>query len=156
MTHRPVALAALSLAGILGCGPRAPSAAAPPAAAGEFRDTHHTRLRGTVVDGRGAPLDSVVVQTLRLENPALGSLAYNRAMTAAGGSFTLPVELITNEPGIDTATARVVVRAVAFPPRYPRPSPDRYYTAEATVTVRVVPARRPAETYPVRLVLPLP
>ena len=152
MTHRPAVLLALA---VLACGPaRAPSSA-PPGPRGEFGDTHHARLQGTVVDGRGAPLASVTVATLRLADPAAGSLAYNRAVTDADGRFTLPVELIAFDRA-DTVSVRVVVRAAALPPRYPRPSADTYYTAEIAVPVRVVPASRPPEVFPVRLAIPVP
>jgi hypothetical protein len=56
----------------------------------------------------------------------------------------------------DTATLHVVVRAAAFPPRYPRPSPDAYYTTEAAIPVRFVPARNEPAHATVRLVLPSP
>lgn len=122
---------------------------------GEFRDSHHARLRGTVTDARGAPLDSVEVVTLRLADPSRGSLAQHRARTDAAGAFYLPVGMIA-PGGTDTATVEVVVRATAFPPRYPRPSADGFYTAEITVPVRVVPANREPAVVPVRLVVPVP
>lgn len=122
---------------------------------GEFRDTHHARLQGTVTNAAGAPLDSVEVVTLRLADPSRGSLAQHRVRTDAAGRFLLPVGLIA-PGGTDTATVEVVVRATAFPPRYPRPSADGFYAAEIVVPVRVVPASRAPEAVPVRLVVPVP
>ncbi|HEX7243297.1 MAG TPA: hypothetical protein VF263_23645, partial [Longimicrobiaceae bacterium] len=153
MMHRLSALAVLAL---LACGPaREPSAGAPPAVQGEFRDTHHAVVRGSVVDGRGRLLEAIEVAAVRLADPSVASLAYASVRTDGAGSFTLPVGVIVHDR-TDTATLRLVVRAAAFPPRYPRPSPDAYHTAETTVAVRVVRAGRPAETFPVRLVLPIP
>ena len=154
MLHRLTAL--LSLA-VLACGPsRAPSGDAPPTAGGEFRNTHHAVVRGSVVNGRGQPLREVEVAAVRLADPSVASLAYGSVRTDGAGSFTLPVGMIVHHPGTDTATVQLVVRAAAFPPRYPRPSPDAYYTAETTVAVRAVRTSRPAEAVSVRLVLPLP
>lgn len=122
----------------------------------EFRDSHHARLQGVVVNGRGEPLGEVEVVTWALTDPQMGSLAQNRAVTDASGRFFLPVGMIA-AAGTDTATVRVVVRATAFAPRYPRPTPGTYYTAEATVPVRVGPANlEPAVAAPVRLVVPVP
>jgi hypothetical protein len=154
---RFAALAALMLAG---CAPR-PGAGndAPPiptgGMGGEFRDSHHARLQGTVTNAAGAPLDSVEVVTLRLADRSRGSLAQHRARTDAAGRFLLPVGLIA-PGGTDTATVEVVVRATAFPPRYPRPSGDGFYGAEIVVPVRVVPASRAPEVIPIRLVVPVP
>jgi hypothetical protein len=154
MTHRLTVLAALT---VLACGPtRAPSAGAPPASGGEFRDTHHALVRGTVVNGRGQPLEEVEVAAVRLADPSLASLAYHSVRTDGAGRFTLPVGMIAHRPGSDTATVQLVVRAAAFPPRYPRPSPNAYHTMETTVAVRVVHTGRPPEAVTARLVLPVP
>lgn len=153
MMHRLSALAALAL---LACGPsRAPSVDAPPSAQGEFRDTHHAVVRGSVVNGRGEPLEAVEVAAVRLADPAVASLTYASVRTDGAGSFTLPVGVISHDR-TDTVTVRLVVRAAAFPPRYPRPSPDSYHTAETTVPVRVVRTARPPETFLLRLVLHVP
>lgn len=122
---------------------------------GEFRDSHHARLQGTVANAAGAPLDGVEVVTLRLADRSRGSLAQHRVRTDAAGRFFLPVGLIA-AGGTDTATVDVVVRATALPPRYPRPSADGYYEAEIVVPVRVVPANRAPEVIPVRMVVPVP
>lgn len=146
----------------LACAPAPPPAASTepqpepvrrPAAA--TLDTHHARLQGRVTNARRAPLDSVEVVTLRLADPSQGSLSFHRATTDTAGSFSLPVALITRA-GSDTATVEVVVRATAFPPRYPRPTATSYYTAETTVAVRVGPVSRAPAVFPVRLVLGLP
>lgn len=151
MTHRLAAVLALSL---LACGkPREPAPAVP--TGGEFRNTHHALLRGTVLSERGQPLEAVEVATLRLADPSFASLAYHRTWTDAAGSFTLPVGMIAHAR-TDTATVQVVVRASALPPRYPRRSADAYYTTETTVAVRVVPAGREAAPVSVRLSLPVP
>jgi hypothetical protein len=151
MMDRLAALLALSL---LACG--APRAVAPEApSAGEFRDTHHALLRGTVLNGRGQALEGVDVAAVRLADPSVASLAYHRTSTDAAGTFVLPVGMIVHAQ-TDTATVQVVVRAAALPPRYPRPSPDAYYTTETTVAVRVVPTGREPAPVSVRLALPIP
>jgi len=153
MMHRLSALLALA---VLACGPaRAPSTGAPPTAQGEFRDTHHAVVRGSVVNGRGQPLEGVEVATIRLADPSVASLAYHRTWTDASGAFTLPVGMLAHHAA-DTATVQVVVRAAAFPPRYPRPSPSAYHTVETTIPVRVAPVSRPPDVFPIRLVLPIP
>ncbi|HEU4457482.1 MAG TPA: hypothetical protein VFR81_30710 [Longimicrobium sp.] len=153
MTHRLAAVLAFSL--LASCLSRGTvgAPAAPPA--GEFRDTHRGLLRGTVLNGRGEPLEGVEVAAVRLADPSVASLAYGRAWTDAAGSFTLPLGMIAHAR-TDTATVRVVVRAAAFPPRYPRPSPDAYYTTEAIAGVRITPTGREPAPTSVRLVLPIP
>ncbi len=154
------ALSALALAAAA-CTPGPGAAGAqgtdgPPAGrGGEFRDSHHARLRGTVTDSRGAGLDSVEVVTLGLGDPSRGSLSQHRAWTDREGRFLLPVGMIAGG-GTDTATVDVVVRATAFPPRYPRPAANTYYTAQVTVPVRVVPVGREPHVVAVRLAVPLP
>lgn len=151
-------LAALAVAACApGPGAAGGQGAETPAAGrgGEFRDSHHARLQGTVTDARGAPLDSVEVVTAGLVDRSRGSLAQHRAWTDAAGRFELPAAMIA-DGGTDTVTVDVVVRATAFPPRYPRPTAHSYYTAQAAVPVRMVPVGRPPAVIPVRLVLPLP
>ncbi len=149
MMNRLAAALALSL---LACRPQGSAVVA---SAGEFRNTHHAVVRGTVLNGRGQPLEAVEVAALRLADPSRGSLAYNRTWTDASGSFTLPVGMIAHT-AMDTGTVGVVVRAAALPPRYPRPSPDAYYNSEAAIPVRFAPTRLDPAQATARLVLPVP
>ena len=155
MMHRLAAvLAPLSL--LLACGqPQGPAATTGSPPTGEFRNTHHALLRGTVVNGAGELLEGVEVAVVRLADPSVASLSYDRTRTDRSGGFTLPVGVIVHAPG-ETATVQAVVRAAALPPRYPRPSPGAYYTSEITVPVRVVPAGRDPAPVSVRLALPVP
>lgn len=160
-SHRCAALVALALAAACAPGPggSAGRGAEPPpptgGMGGEFRDSHHARLQGTATDPRGAPLDSVEVVTWALADRSRGSLAQHRAWTDAAGRFFLPVGLIASG-STDTATVEVIVRATAFPPRYPRSPAGGYYTGEIVVPVRIVPANRRPAIVPIRIIVPVP
>lgn len=161
---RPCILAALLAAG--GCrGPaaapapdparQAPPAAQPPAVqvpTSQHGLTHHGLLVGTVVDGAGAPLDSVEVVTWTFLEPWRGSMPQNYGLTDRSGAFSVPVRVMLGATAPrDTAAFAIVVRTYARSPRSRvngEPLSD-----SAIVPVRVGPLAQPAPTARARIVM---
>lgn len=131
----------------------APPAAQPPAVqvpTSRHGLTHHGLLAGTVVDGAGAPLDSVEVVTWTFVEPWRGSMPQNFGLTDRSGAFSVPVRVMLGATAPrDTAAFAIVVRTSARRLR----TNGEPLSDSAIVSVRVGPLTQPPPTVRARIVM---